>query len=76
VFSDGTVDAPSVYTDFYSYNDDDTNSDVIEIETILGDGPTGSAFGRIQILNGSNWEDAAGWRSFACILLICLMAQG
>jgi hypothetical protein len=64
VFSDGTVDAPSVYTDFYSYNDDDTNSDVIEIETILGDGPTGSAFGRIQILNGSDWEDSAGWRRY------------
>ena len=70
VYSDGTVDAPSTSTEFTSTNDDDTNSDIIEVETILGDGPTGTAFGRIQIFNGVDWEDAAGWRSFAGIVYL------
>jgi hypothetical protein len=64
VYSDGSVDAPSIATEYTSFNDDDTNSDVLEIDTILGDGPTGTAFGRIQIYDGANWIDAAGWRYF------------
>lgn len=62
VYSDGSVDAPSDSTLFRSFNDNDTNSDVFDLDVILGDGPTGTAFGRIQANDGANWEDAAGWK--------------
>lgn len=62
VFSDGTVDAQSVGTVFSSTNDNDTNSDVFELDTFIGDGPTGTAFGRLEVYTGANWVDASEWK--------------
>ena len=62
LFSDGTVDAQIVGTTFSSTNSNDTNSDVLRLETIIGDGPTGTAFGRLQVYTGSAWEDGDDWK--------------
>ncbi|MEL6834523.1 MAG: hypothetical protein AAFP77_16125 [Bacteroidota bacterium] len=62
VYSDGSVDAPSDSRLYRSFNNNDTNSDVLDPEVILGDGPTGTAFGRIQVFDGTTWVDSANWK--------------
>jgi hypothetical protein len=38
------------------------NSELVEREVRLGDGPTENSFGRIEYFDGANWEVADGWR--------------
>jgi hypothetical protein len=38
------------------------NSELVEREVRLGDGPTENSFGRIEYFDGANWKVADGWR--------------
>lgn len=42
-----------------AYND---NSEVIEITTRIGDGTNPNSFGKIEVYNGTTWEDSDGWK--------------
>lgn len=47
-------------------NDDfPSNSEVIQREVIIGDGPYDNTFGRIEANTGSGWDRTNGWRHYA-----------
>ena len=58
----GTVDGDTNITRYEVTNTIQGNSDVIELETIFGDGPTRNSYGAIEVYNGTTWEVSDGWR--------------
>lgn len=63
VLQEGTIEDQSNVTKFHSINDTGGNTAVVKKETIFGDGPTGNAFGHIQVTTDDvNWGVADGWR--------------
>ena len=58
----GNVEDQSVIKRFKSVNNNtNDNSAIIEIETILGDGPNGSVLGALEIFDGSDWVSSSQW---------------
>lgn len=43
-------------------NDISGNTKELEFDTFIGDGPHNQTFGKMQVFNGSNWEDSSAWR--------------
>lgn len=59
----GTIEGQYNITEFTATNDADGNADEAIIQTLIGDGPTGSTFGALDIYDGANWIPSAdGWR--------------
>lgn len=61
IFTEGTTGS-GAYLNFVSTNDNDTNSDKLSFSVKIGDGPTATSFGRLQIYTGSQWNHAASWK--------------
>lgn len=59
---DGNLDGQYSYTVYNTQNTNTGNSEVIELETLVGDGPTGNTFGAIQVLDGAFWVQSEDWR--------------
>lgn len=62
----GSIEDQFNYTKFKeTTTSDGVNSILLEREHIFGDGPGENTFGRIEYLNGSNWELTDGWQRWA-----------
>jgi len=60
---DGTIEGQYNISEFLATNDAAGNSDEAVIETLMGEGPTGSTFGAVDIYDGADWIPSAdGWR--------------
>jgi hypothetical protein len=60
---DGTIEGQYNISNFLATNDAAGNSDEAVIETLIGEGPTGSTFGAVDIYDGAGWiVSADGWR--------------
>lgn len=60
---DGEVSDQGDTLIFTTENDDASdNTETYDRETEIGDGPSFNARGRIQVHNGSTWEDSDAWR--------------
>ena len=58
----GNVEDQSVIKRFKSVNNNtNDNSAIIELETILGDGPNKSVLGALEIFDGSDWVGSSQW---------------
>lgn len=57
----GVVDSRSVALDYVIENTETTNTEKVEIEFIVGDGPTPNSFGRFTVWNGSAWTGSGSW---------------
>lgn len=63
ILLDGTIEGQYNVSEFLATNDAAGNSDEAVIETLMGEGPTGSTFGAVDIYDGTNWIPSAdGWR--------------
>lgn len=58
----GTVDSETNVSRYEVRNSIDGNSDIIEYETLFGDGPSGNSYGAIEVFDGENWILSDGWR--------------
>lgn len=58
----GTVEGQTNTTRYEVENATGNNSELIEIETIFGDGPDGNSYGAIEVYNGTDWVVSNGWR--------------
>lgn len=61
ILPSGVVDSRSVGLEYRVNNTETTNTDKIEVELILGDGPTPNSFGRFTVWNGSAWNGSGSW---------------
>ena len=63
VLIDGSLESQSNVTRYRVDNTDaTTNTAVIELETRLGDGPTGNALGHLEVSDGADWTNSTLWR--------------
>jgi len=63
ILVDGTLEGQSSTTRYRVNNTDaTTNSAKVELEFLLGDGPTGNALGHYEVYDGSDWSNSSAWR--------------
>lgn len=59
----GNVEDQSAIRRFQATNNNtNDNTEVIEIETVLGDGPNGSVLGALEVFTGSEYVSSAAWQ--------------
>lgn len=62
VVAGGTVESRSNQYTYSAENDTANNSAKKEIEVAIGDGPTSTALGSLQVYDGSGWVSSSGWK--------------